>query len=189
MTDRSPQLSSARNDVPLTGDEPILKGVHSTIVVDRRSAYLAGNMKVLLEKMTDEQRTALKYWNVRTALRQAERVLPLARLTPRDSAHPNRMIGAIRRWLANPSDETLDEIRAARLNPGLIDYPALAAESAGNAATAPQMMFALIASASAARSAGHAYYGSDQRANLCSRAMRRAQLRAAYVILQRGECL
>lgn len=189
MTDRSPELSNARTDLPLTGEEPVIKGVYSRIVVDRRSAYLAGNMKALLEMMTDEQHQSFRRWNTVVALRLAESVLPLARLPRPDAPQPRTMITAIKAWLANPTEDNAAAIRSARLNPGLIDFPAMAAESAGNTVTATSMMFAMIAAASAARSVGYIRYGDDRRANKYGRALRRAQLRAAYTILQRGERL
>lgn len=104
--ERSPELSNARNDLPLTGDEPVLKGVNSSIVLERRNAYLAGNLRGLLAEMTPEQLLALKQWAVRVALRKLHYTMnhSASRDAVREAAL--EISNLIKQWLEAPNDKS-----------------------------------------------------------------------------------
>lgn len=190
MTDKSPELSKARSDA-LTGDEPILAGVNSRVVADRRGAYLANNMLGLLELMSDAQKATFKRWNTNIAVRYAERCmhLLLRPANPHDVQHPNRMLDAIREWLTHPSDDIEAHIHNLEHGSIYTEDPAKAAQMAAHSVTASRLIFSSLAAYHAARLSAHALHRSKEAASRYGRIMLRGQLRAAYIILQKGDRL
>lgn len=67
--ENSPALGGQYKEM-LTGQEPVLKGVNSRIIVERDRAYLAGNLKVLVSMMSDAQLLRFRRWCLQVAMHQ-----------------------------------------------------------------------------------------------------------------------
>lgn len=106
MAERSPELSNARSSL-LTGDEPILSGMYSQVLLDRRSAYTANNMYALIKTMTQQQRFRYKHWCAGVALRKAEAVYLLYQQQIPDDTWLRGMLAAIQRWQNHPVEKHL----------------------------------------------------------------------------------
>jgi len=88
-----------------TGNEPVISGMGSRILADRRGAYLAGNLKALLQQMTTDQQVSFKRWCVRLAVRRAREVLHLFEAYHSRDNRPRRAIEAAEAWLAESERE------------------------------------------------------------------------------------
>ncbi|NDJ35314.1 MAG: hypothetical protein GYB64_11665 [Chloroflexi bacterium] len=75
MKDNSPALPD-QTRTPRSGREPVLKGVHSRIIVQRHAAYRAGNLSALVETMTTSARERLHAWCIRVARRHTHAAWP-----------------------------------------------------------------------------------------------------------------
>ena len=169
MTDNAPELSGQREPLLITGREPVISGMGSKVLADRRGAYLAGNLDALIDMMSEAQQLAFKRWNVKIAVRKARSVLHLFEDEYPDDNRPRLAIEAAERWLAEPTEE----------NAQLADEAAEAAEEATWAAVWAAAAAAWTAEAAAKAAAWAAVWTAWA-------AVRRAQLRVAYIILQRG---
>lgn len=214
MTDDAPELSNARANLTLSGDEPVLAGVNSKLIADRTGAYRAANLIALIEMMSGEQRMAFRRWNVQMALRRAKRVIHLYEREVSDNQEPQRAIDIAQRWLTNSDDllrldarvaanlatrstpTSSTAARAAALT-AAFTAKAIAYEedkySAWNAALAPTYAARALFAASfrgntpTLKDWGRWRARRNTEADPHWLASRRAQLRAAYIILQRGE--
>lgn len=201
MTHKSPELGGDKALLQRTGREPILKGVNSRVIVDRRGAYLAGNINALLNAMNEGQQLRIKQWSVRIALRKADAVLPIFEYAAPDDQRPRLAIDAARHWLQSATDEAAQDARQAAneagsasrvlLVNGLTTVPsqAWAARSAYFTAMAAsgtvQRNFAGYYAASAVQAAAGAQ-GIDPDEVPIKERFGVGMLRAAYIILHRG---
>lgn len=72
ITDKSPALSGQHKNTH-TGNEPVIKGVNSRVIVERDAAYAAGNLRALLAMMSEQQLLVFRQWCLRVALNQMQR--------------------------------------------------------------------------------------------------------------------
>ena len=182
--DKSPELSGQREPLQITGREPVLTGHNARVLADRRGAYLAGNLGALLDMMTPEQQIRFKQWRVKRAVRKARLILHLFEDTYPDDNRPRAAIEAAEAWLKDPTEENQ---RAARV----VGYAVRALSAALSAASeAPWVVWAAASAAYGAASEAGASWVSPVGASWAtwpkSAASKRAQLRVAYIILQRG---
>lgn len=195
-TDRAPALGGADNN-DLTGREPVLKGVNSKIVADRRGAYLAGSLTSLTKLMSETQKLAFKEWNIRLLLKRVEAVLPIFERHYLYNDHPRNALAMTERWLQNPDAVPQSELIASysELKMASFDVRGPAAYAAHAASVALSMTIVdwnlvhLITREGiwqAARARGYADDRNLSDANdLVHDCVKRAQLRAAYIILNR----
>jgi len=188
MSDKSPEMSGARDDLPISGREPVLTGHNARVLADRRGAYLAGNLAALISMMSEKQRLQFKQWNVKMMVRKSRSVLHLFEEKYPDDMRPRQTITEVERWLNAPTEEI-------RLT---VAYRFYAAEDATEVAADPTVQAAAIAAARAAQfvawnspwwvvAAVSAAANATGRDGNVKRIVRRAQLRAAYIILERGD--
>lgn len=208
MFEDAPELSGHTRP-SITGNEPVLKGVNSRVLADRRGAYVTGNLEALTRMMTNAQRSEFKHWNVRMTLRWARRALPLF-----EDVYPNDNIAyaaviATRAWVESPTEANRQAAAAAARRAPFVTKPYGASRAKGNAARD-----ALRVALCAAQTAG-AIHGTEIITRLAAqsrasahtwitfmetnespekyhreaviRVTQRAQLRAAYLILLRSE--
>lgn len=77
MDDYSPELRGARDGGHITGNEPLISGIHSRIVVDRRAAYLTGSLsRFVARQLTPVQQAEFTLWSMQLAAARAQRNLP-----------------------------------------------------------------------------------------------------------------
>jgi len=186
MTDKSPELSGARDDLPISGREPVLTGHNARVLADRRGAYLAGNLKALIEMMSDTQQTRFKQWCIKIAVRKARSLLPIyERHYPYDR-RPRTAVDAVERWLREPT--TVNGVAARQA--GIVADAARIATSWGPR-TNDVLYIAMIVTRmieADAHAVARTVKSILQSANWgASLSIRSAQLRAAYIILQGGE--
>jgi len=194
MTDnKSPELSGKRDDLPpVSGREPVLTGHNAKVLADRRGAYLAGNLEALIDMMSEEQCLRFKQWNVRIVIHKALSVLPLFEKKYPDDQRPRQAIAAAQLWLDYPTEENRAAARSAWWVVWSVAGIRFDMSKAWNAARAIAKG-ALVAGET--RGWDWVVHGVADVAVLVTRidamhatraAVTRAQLRAAYIILQRG---
>jgi len=108
MVDLAPQLGGqARQDISLqlTGREPVISGMGSRLLADRRGAYRRGNLRALLQMMSDEQRLAFRQRHVHQTLRYAQTSADLLQEVLISEERPRLAMEAGHRWWANPTME------------------------------------------------------------------------------------
>ncbi len=201
MTAKSPELGGTKALVQRTGREPLLTGVNSKVIADRRGAYLAGNINALLEAMNETQQTRIKRWCVEIACRRAYAVLPVFEAAAPTDPRPAEAVTAARAWLLDNTPEATQQARQAANEAAsasrvllvntltTVPVEGWAARSAYFAAMAAsgtvQRNFAGYYAASAVQAALGAR-GIDPDESLIKERFGVAMLRAAYIILQRG---
>jgi len=169
----APRISGiSHNQNNLTGREPVIKGIGSKVLADRRGAYVSGNLSALVEMLADDQRLAFERWLTGVMVRRAQRGLPHFERIFRRDKRPQCAIEAAEAWL-------LDSTPAKRLNASLAWTDAVAATAA-----VEFHMPAFRAAWDAACAAGAA--SNNWHMIHVNRPYRRAMLRAAYTILMRG---
>ncbi len=182
----------------LTGREPVLKGVNSRIVADRRGAYLTGSLKSLRKLMTNAQQHSFKDWNIKLLLRRVEAVLPIFEKEYYYNDRPRQAMRMTELWLENPTAIPQGELITAysELKMASFEVRGHAAFVAHAAAVALSMTIVdwnlvhLITREGiwqAARAHGFADNRNLTVANdIVHDAVKRAQVRAAYIILNRA---
>jgi len=191
MALRSPQLGGddRDDDSGFTGREPVISGRGSSVLVERRYAYLAQNLGVLLRMMSPEQQLDFKQFSVRVALRYARQALPFyERIYPGDR-RPHHAIAAAQRWLNYPDSTSSQHVRLVMNDAERAFFMALSdawdrGVAQGNALVAASRAFSAAQIVTWRRAHG---LDSVVRSMSNTPAQRRALLRAAYVILQRGQ--
>lgn len=200
-TSKSPELGGDKAQIQLTGREPLLKGVNSRVVVDRRTAYLAGNITALLDAMDTSQQMRIKQWAVQVAVRRAYKVLPIFEDAIPDDQRPRLAVKAAQHWLEVSTEAATKAARQAANDAGsasrvklvntltTVPKEAWAARSAYFAALAAsgavQRNFAGYYAASAVQAAAGAC-GIDPDEVPIKESFSNAMLRAAYIILYRS---
>jgi len=192
--DRAPSLSHLHHEAQLTGREPVLKGVGSRLLADRRGAYLAGNLEALIAGMDDAQRREYHRWCVKVCIRKARNALPVFRASYPDDARAAIAINAAIAWLAEPNELTRARARRAGISAGYaglnhtsgdalkqmqVRRAALAAKFTALAAYVPEPGLHVQVVSVAARFAEVGPFVTTS----ASDAAKRAQLRAACTIL------
>jgi len=97
--ERSPSLSGqhiSETSVDRSGREPVISGIHSRVLADRRGAYIAGNLRGLLMLMSIKQLQVMRRWNQRLSERHTAEVAEMRDLlrsldpgfSPVDEDHP-----------------------------------------------------------------------------------------------------
>lgn len=104
MDERSPQISTSQSDI-LSGDEPVISGINSSILVRRRDAYYAGNLHTLVKMMSDVQENAFKRRNIRLALRTVSGEIQLYRRVTLGDRRLNTVCKSVGEWLDIPSND------------------------------------------------------------------------------------
>lgn len=198
MTDtehRSPALSG-NSEIGLTGREPVLKGVNSRIVADRSGAYFAESLSSLLGLMTEAQRQRFDQWNMQLLLKRLEKALPLFERAYPINDHPRQALRMTRHWIETPDATStadrilaLAQLRMSSMNvEGAAAFVAYAAFVTLNMTINPQNIVHLAREGiwNLARADGHAdKHTLNEAHDLVHRAVKRAQLRAAYIIVSR----
>lgn len=195
----TPQLSADHLNSKITGDEPVIKGVNSRILVDRRTAYLAGNLNALLRLMGEQHMFRFRYWNAKISLRKAAQVLPVFERSYPSEARPRLLLEAATTWLSEPTTAnahaTIEAAEAASVVVSLTDEDIVPIADVFPSRAVMAIRFAAYTvkdnrgdrTASLARaSAQFASYAAGYRYaryRLIQETMKLAQLRAAQVIL------
>ncbi len=171
--DKSPTLGG-QNSPNTTGQEPVLKGIYSRIIIERERAYLAGNLKALVSMMSDSQLIRFRHWCLRVSLhQQATKQSP--ELEDANSLLKN-FPDTIEAQL-----EALDTIGLLALKSALQVHQTQAARWAARALANLTNWDVVWVSASEAGPALATTTDTEQASAI------RAQLRAAYLILLSGE--
>lgn len=196
--DNTPSLGSSKPQVTsLTGQEPVLKGVSGEVLAHRLGAYRAGRLSSLLKLMNSRQQDEFQRWSVRVAVRYARRAVEAFEAEVSGDTRPRLAVDAARHWLEEPSTASQAAARRAgraaekaalqvprrlpRHKAPAVQYAALAAKCTAMAACSPKPshLLTVVSSVEAARTDFYDH-------KFAPEAVRRAQLRAAYVILSRG---
>jgi len=157
---------------PLTGKEPMLKDrVRDKVSINRIGAYYAGNLPALVRMMSVGQKQAFKRWHVRLTLRRAKREQPYFRAQHPFELRPRFLIRAAEAWLANPCEETRRAAETTRR------FHLAAYQYENDPFSYPAVFLAEWSALLAANPPGLPDPDS---------LVKRAQLRAAYIILWRG---
>ncbi len=98
LADNAPEISGARQDLPLTGDEPVIAGINSQVLVERRGAYLAGNLNVLLRLMSAQQVDSLNRWCLQVTRRKLVQTSPSFEVAFPDAIIHQQVIDGISQW-------------------------------------------------------------------------------------------
>jgi hypothetical protein len=109
-TDRSgdePALGGRSDDLT-----PMISSVQTRAIADARGAYIVGNLRALVERMTAQQQMQFKHFIVSDVV---SKNFFWTELTPDDHLAPlnEPAISAVRAWLNHPDDQTLQEVAVA----------------------------------------------------------------------------
>lgn len=97
--DLSPMLPQPSDD-----NAPMISGRGTKIIADARGAYLAGNLRALIDQMDDFQRLQFRVSLVQQALSYLEQLCVVEPNSPQEYA-----IQAMRRWLGEPTNENAQQ--------------------------------------------------------------------------------
>ena len=166
------QLPTTGDPTLLSGKEPMLRDrVRDKVTIDRIGAYYAGNLPALLRMMPPEGKHAFKRWHVRLTVRRARRELPYFRAQHPFELRPRFLLRAAEGWLTNPCEATRKEAETTRQF-HLVAYQYENDPFAYQAVFLAEWAAVLAASKPGLPDPHHL--------------VKRAQMRAAYIILWRG---
>jgi len=203
--DQSPQLSGGITGISsLSGREPMITSPHTVMMVERRGAYITGNLTALLRHMTPDQRVILCRWNARVALRYARMASNHMAAEGLTLTFSNTL-DALEMWLNNPTYRTMRTVgeQARELATHWSFHPNLGRRKFAFETLRVSLRYltswvpdiydghnigVTSAAASMALSARRMLegYRVTSRLSTSDGAVHRAQLRAAYIILERG---
>jgi hypothetical protein len=110
MTDNSPQLGGQSDDL-----SPMISSVQTRVIADARGAYLAGNLRTLVDSMTEQQAQTFKHALIQFAWDSIAATLDQVRDEDRFTPNLYDEVYLVRDWLVQPRSETLDAIEQVLL--------------------------------------------------------------------------
>lgn len=184
MNNRAPSLPHDRQT--LTGDEPVLSGVNSRVLADRRGIYIAAmetgkyyrGIRHLIDMMSEEQQHAFKVRCVRLAVRKANSVLHSFESKYPNDSRPREAMELVNCWLNDPDSVTREELHYAADG---ADVSAFAGSSAVATDGTDVSAYAAYAAYAVAVTVADGVFWK------CYRVAQKGMLRWAYIILARGE--
>jgi len=88
--------------LPVTGYEPVLSGEGSRVLADRRGAYLKRNYRALLDGMSEAQVFSMRCWLIRVAARHCTRAVLIVEQHAIDCDRTYSILGMVNAWLTDP---------------------------------------------------------------------------------------